>query len=146
MVCYVRIVHIGPESYRFRKILPHALVFPDTFLTLVYKRSKAVLFYLLLAVETKEFFNLKFNRKTVSIPSCLTWNIIPLHSTVPWYHVFDNTGKNMSDMRLAVCSRRSVIEHVSIAALAIFHTLFKYIVIRPELFNFFLSVDEAQIR
>ena len=146
MVCYVRIVHIGPESYRFGKILPHALVFPDTFLTLVYKRSQSVFLDLFLSVKTQKLFDLKLDRKTVGIPAGLTRNIIALHGTVSRDHVLDNTCKNVSYVGLTVGCRRSVIEHVGLGTFTYLKALLEYIVLGPELLYFLFSFDKSQIR
>ena len=82
----------------------------------------------------------------MGIPSCLTRNHITLHCTVSRNHILDNSCKHMANMRFAVCCRRSVIEGVSRAFFTVFHTFFKNMVFFPELFYFFLSFYEIQIR
>ena len=52
----------------------------------------------------------------------------------------------MSDMRLAVCSRRSVIKGVGRPLLSVFHTLSENIIFTPELFNFLFTIHKIQIR
>ena len=41
--------------------------------------------------------------------------------------------------------RRTVVEHIDIAALTVFHTLLEDLILFPELLYFFLSVDKIQI-
>ena len=146
MIGYVRIVHVGPETYGSRKILPHAFVFPYAFLTLVNKRSQTVLLDLFLAVKSEELLNFKLNRKTVCIPAGFTRNIISFHRTVSGDHVLDDTRQHMPDMRFAVGCRRSVIEHVGLCAFTVLKTLFKNFVLRPELFDLLFPVDKSEIR
>ena len=81
----------------------------------------------------------------MGIPTGLTGYIIALHGAVTGNHVLDNTGFQMSDMRLAVCSRRSVIECIGRTLLALFHTLFKNIIVTPELFNVLFAFHEIQV-
>ena len=143
MIGYIRIIHVCPKADSKREILPHTLVFPNAFLTFFDKRFQTVLLYLLLAVKTEKLFNLKLNRETVGIPARLTRNLIALHCAITRNQVFDNTSKNVTDVRLAVGSRRTVIENIGRAFfLAGF---FKDFVFLPELLNRFLSVNKVQV-
>ena len=52
----------------------------------------------------------------------------------------------MTDVWLAVCSWRSVVECVSRTFFTILHTFFKNMVFFPEFFYFFLAIYEIEIR
>ena len=110
------------------------------------KGLKSVFLDLLLAVKSQHLFNLKLDRKTVSVPACLAWNHFTLHSAVARNHILDNTGQHMTDMRLAVGGRRSVVENIGLSLRAGVYTFFKNFIIVPEFFNFFLFFHEIQIR
>ena len=81
----------------------------------------------------------------MSVPASLTRYLIAFHSTVSWYHILDSTSENVTDMRLAVSRWRSVIENIGLAFFTAVNTFFKDIVIVPELFHFFFSLNEVQI-
>ena len=139
-------LHIRPETYCGRKVLPHALVFPDAFLTFFDERLHSVSLDLLLAVQAKLLLHFQFYRQSVGIPAGLTGNHISLHSTVSGDHILDNTGQHMADMGLAVGCGRSVVESVCFAFFAVLHAFFKDMVFFPELFDLFFTVDKIQIR
>ena len=142
MICDIRIFHICPESNCRRKILPHALIFPYTLFTFVYKRLQTIFFNLIFSVKSQRFLHLKLNRKSVRIPTRFSRNLISLHRTISWNHILNYTGKHMSNMRLAVCSRRTVIKSIHIIAFTVGHTLLKNMVLFPELFRRFFSVNK----
>ena len=121
MISYIRVVHISPETDRAGEILPHALILPDRLLTLFDKRRKAVLFDLLFSVQPQFLFHFQFHRKAMGIPSCLSRHHIPLHGPVSRDHIFDHAGQYMTDMGLAVCSRRAVIKCIGRAVFSVFH-------------------------
>ncbi len=145
MVRDVGIIHIRPETDCSREILPHTLILPHGFLALFDKGLHAVLLDLLLAVEPQKFLNLKLDRKTMRIPSRLPRHHISLHGAVARNHILDDARQHMPDMRLAVCSRRSVIESVRLALPAAVHTLLKDIVVLPEFFYILFSVHKIQV-
>ena len=80
---------------------------------------------------------------SVGIPSGFTRNHVAFHGAVTRDHILDNTCQHVSDMRFAVGGRRSVIEGVGFTLFAVFHTLFENVIVFPELFNFFFSLDEV---
>ena len=137
MIRNVRMFHIRPEAYGSGEILPHPLILPDTFLTVLNKRLQTVLFDLLLAVQPKLLFHFQFHRKSVCVPSGLSGNHISLHSTVTRNHILDYAGQHMADVGLSVRRRRSVIKYVRLALCPILNALFKDLVLFPELFHFF---------
>ena len=110
------------------------------------KGFKTVLLYLLLAVKPQKLFNLKLHRQTVGIPPCLSRNHIAFHGAVARNHILYNAGKHMTYMRLAVCGRRAVIEHIGLITLALGYTLFKYIFVFPKFFNLFFFLHEVEVR
>ncbi len=82
----------------------------------------------------------------MGIPACLTRYHIPLHSTVSRDHIFNDTGQDMSDMRLAVCGWRAIIKCISRTAFSCFHALLENVIFTPEFFCFFFTFYEIQIR
>ena len=133
MISYIWVVHVSPEANLAGEFLPHALVLPNGFLTLTDEWLDAVLLDLLLTVDAELFLNLKLNRKTVSIPACLTDDLVPLHGLISRDHILDNTGKNVADVRLTVRCRRSVIKCICRKLLLLVYTLLKYLVLVPKL-------------
>ena len=113
---------------------------------MLYKRFKAVLLYLLLAVKPQKLLNLKLNGKSVRIPSCFTGNHIALHCAVTGNHILYYTGKNMANVRLAVCGRRTVIENIRLTLCFRVYTFFKYFFVFPEFFNLFLFLNKVKVR
>ena len=146
VISYIRMIHVGPETNGRRKILPHSLVFPDAFFTLLDKRLHTVSLDLFLAVKPELFLNLKLYRKSVSIPSGLTGNHVALHGTISGDHILDNAGQYMTDMRLAVGCGRSVIESIGFSFFTAVHTFFKNMVFFPELLDLFFAVNKVQVR
>ena len=130
-------IHVGPEAYGAGEILPHSLVLPDTFLTLLDKRLQTVLLDLILSVQAQLLFHFQLDRKSVGIPAGLSWNHISLHGSVSGDHILKYTGLNMADMRFSVGSWRSVIKHIRLASFTHLDALFKNVFICPELFYFF---------
>ena len=145
MVGNIRIIHISPETNGAGEILPHSFVFPDALFTFLDERLNTVLLDLLFSVETKKLLDLKLYRKSVGIPSSLTRNHIALHGAVSRDHILDDTGKYVSDMRLAVCGRRSVIKYVWGSFSAAVDTLFKDLFVFPEFLNLFFPVHKVQV-
>ena len=143
MICYIRIFHIRPKTDGEGEILPHSLVFPNALLAFLDERLKSVFLDLLLAVKTEQLLDLKLNRETVSVPACLTGNLIAFHCAVTWNKILDNTGKNVTDMRLAVGCRRSVIENIGRTLLLA--GFFKDLVFFPEFLDSFFTLDEVQV-
>ena len=146
VVCYIRVVHVRPEADGRGEVLPHALVFPYAFLTFLYERLKTVALDLILAVDAELFLDLKLNGQSVCVPARLTDYLCALHRMVARYHVLYNSCENMTDMRLAVCCRRTVIECVNRTCRAGRDTLFEDIVVLPELFDVLLALHEIQVR
>ena len=52
MIGNIWIIHISPETNSAGEILPHALIFPDTFLALLDKWLQTVFFDLVFSVKT----------------------------------------------------------------------------------------------
>ena len=79
----------------------------------------------------------------MGIPSGFTGNHIAFHGTVPWNHIFDYTGQYMTNVWFSVRSRRTVVERIGFAFFTVFHTFLKDMVFFPELFHFFLALNEV---
>ena len=145
MVSNIWVIHICPETNGAGEILPHSFVFPDAFLTFVDKRYQTIFFDLLFAVQSQHLFYFQLNRKSVGIPSGFTRNHFPLHSMITWNHVLDYTSQYVTNMWLTICCWRSIIECVSRAFFTIFHTFFKNVILFPELFHIFFSLNKIEI-
>ena len=145
VICYIGIVHIGPESNGVGEILPHALVLPDAFLTFLNERLQTVLLNLLFAVQSQLLLNLQLHRQAVCVPSGLSRHHISLHGPVSGNHILDYTGLHMADMRLAVGSWRSVIKYIRPAALPHLDALFKDVLCFPEFLHFFFPFHKLKV-
>ena len=82
----------------------------------------------------------------MGIPARLTGHIITLHGAVSGHHILDDTGQDVTDMRFAVCGRRSVIKGVGRYLLAVFHTLAEDVIVFPEFFSCFFALYEIHVR
>ena len=145
MICYIRVVHVSPESDCSGEILPHALIVPYGFLTLLDKRIKSVLFDLLLALDAELLLDFQLYRQSVGIPAGLTGHKISLHGAVSGDHILDNTCKHVAYMRLAVCGGRAVIECVCGASFPYLKRFIEYVVFFPEILDFFLSCGKVEV-
>ena len=142
---YVRVLHIRPKADGAGEILPHALVFPHAFLAFCDERGDSVFLNLLLAVEPELFFHFQLDRQSVGIPAGLAVDLIAFHRAVARNHVLDDAGEDMSDMRLAVGGRRTVIERIILAVTPVLYAFFKDFVFFPKGFGFLFSFDKIQI-
>ncbi len=139
-------LHISPESYSRGEVLPHSLIFPYTFFALFDKRLNSVFLDLILSIKPQLLLNFQFYRKSMSIPTCLSWNHVALHCPISWNHILDNSGKYMSDMRLSVGCWRSVVKSICWSLFTVFHAFFKNVIVFPKLFNLFFPVYKVQVR
>ena len=146
IVCHVRIVHIRPETDDIGELLPHPLIFPDTLLTFLHERLDAVGFDLILTFDANLLLHFQFHRKSMGIPTGFTRHILAFHGMISRDHVLDHTGQHMPDMRLAVGSRRAVIEGICLSALSLLHALLKNPVLFPEFLRTLFTVNKIQIR
>ena len=124
-------LHICPESYAF-------LTLPDEWLD-------SVLLDLILAIEAELLLYLELYRKSVCVPTGLSRYILTLHGLVSGDHILDNTCKNVSNVGLAVCRRRSVIESIGRASFALLNTLLKDPIVFPELLYFLFAFHEIKV-
>ena len=81
----------------------------------------------------------------MSVPAGLARDVEPAHSAVTRYHVLDDTGQDMADMRLAVRCGRTVVKHVLRAILTSLHALLKDAIRPPELFDLVLAGHEIHV-
>ena len=142
----IGMLHVRPKADRAGEVLPHALVLPNAFLALIDKRLQAVGFDLILAIQAEQLFHLDLDRQTVRIPTGFAGNHIALHRAVAGNHILNNTGQHMTDMRLAVGCRGTVIKREGRTALAVLHAFFKNVVVLPESKNFFFALRKVHIR
>src|SRR5690606_198126 len=129
----IRIVHVNPITHYSGELLPHTLVFPYAFLTLLDEGLEAILLNLVFTADSQLLFYLQLNRKPMGIPACLTKNIIAFHGTVSGNDVLNHTSKHMADMGSAVSGRRAIIECKALFTFTFFNALFEYLFLIPEL-------------
>ena len=142
MVSYIWIIHISPETDFSGKFFPHSFVLPYRLFTFADKGIQTISFNLLFSVNSQLLLNLKLNRKTMGIPSCLTDNLMTLHCLISWNHILNNTGKYMSDMWLTVCCWRSVIECINRTSLFFFNGFFENFILFPKIQCLLLTLYE----
>jgi len=145
VIRYIWMLHISPEPNCAGEVFPHSFVFPYTFFTFLDEWFKTVFLDLILSVQSEHLLNFQLYRKTMRIPSCLSRNHITFHCAVSRNHILDNTGQNVSDMRLAIGCRRSVIENIIRASFFFIHTLLEDIFVIPEFFNFFFTLNKIHV-
>ena len=141
----VRVIHIRPESDGAGEIFPHPLIFPDAFSALFDKGFDPVSLNLVFSIDPDRLLHFQLHRKPVGVPPRLPGHLVSLHGAVTGNHIFDGTGQNMSDMRLPVCGRRTVVEHVDLVPVPFFHTLVKNVLVLPELFNLLLAACKVHV-
>ena len=146
VVSDVRMFHVDPITDALGHPLPLALILPDALFALLDKRLYAVFFYILFSVHVESLFDLEFDGQTVGIPTCFADDVITLHRLVTRYDVFHDTRKDMTDMRLAVCGRGSVIERERRFAFVQFNAFFKNRIFLPEFEHLFFSRTEIEAR
>ena len=135
-------LHVRPETDGKGKVLPHALILPNVFLAQLNEGGNAVGFDLILSVDADLFLHFKLYRKTVCVPARFTGNHFALHGLITRDQILDAPCQHMADMRLAVRSRRAVIEDIARISLMFCDGLLENIMILPELFNFSLAIHE----
>ena len=139
-------IHICPETNNIRELLPHALIFPNRLTAFLYERLYTVFLDLLLTVETECLLHLNLDRQSVSIPSCFTKDVLPLHRLITWEHILYDTRQHMADMWLAISSRWSIIKCERIAVLTLIHGLFCDIRFLPERLYLAFPLHEIKVR
>ena len=146
IVCYIWVIHVSPEAYGIREILPHTFVFPYAFFTFLDKWFDTVFFDLVFSVQSEKLLNFELYRKSVCVPSGLSWNFVSFHCTVSWNHILDNTCQNVSDVRFSVGCRRAIVEHIDLVAFTVTHTFSEDVIVFPEFLCLFFSVYKIKIR
>ena len=141
----IRVIHVGPESDLAGELFPHPLIFPDRFLAFFDERLNPVFLDLILALDADFFFHFQLYRKSVRVPSGLSGHLVSLHGAVARNHILDNTGEHMTDVRLAVCRRRSVIEHIGRTPFPLLYAFFKDMVFFPEFLGFCFPIHKIQV-
>ena len=145
VISNVRMIHIRPKAHGTRKILPHSLILPDTFLTFADKGLQAILLNLFLSIQAKPLLHLQLHRQSVGIPACFPGNHAPLHGAVPWNHILKGAGLHMSDMGLTVCCWRAVVKIVNGSFPAAVNALSENILFPPELLHSLFTFLKARI-
>ena len=139
-------LHIRPEAHLAGELLPDFLIAPHGLATLFDKGLHAVSLDFFLALDADFLLDLELDRKAVCIPARLSRDILSLHGAEARNHILDDASLDMTDVRSAVCGRRSVVEHIGLAALTLFDGLLKNAVLCPELFDFALARHKVHIR
>ena len=140
-------LHVCPETNAVRHLLPFFLVLPYGFLTLFDERLDTILLDLRLTVDTEHLLDFQLYRKAVGIPARLKLDVLALHGMVSRDYVLNDTGLNMSDVRLSVCCRRAVIQ-CKIRSSVLFRAdgLLLDVIFFPEGQHFLLAIDKLHIR
>ena len=110
VICNVRILHISPEAYTIRHVLPLILICPYGLLTLLDKGLNTVTLDLRLTVDAQGLLYFKLYGKAMCIPTGLEAYCFTLHGMVSGYKILNDTSLNMSDVGLTVSRGRSVKE------------------------------------
>ena len=146
VVCDVRVLHVSPETDAVTHVLPLVLVGPDGFLTLLDERLNAVALDLRLAVDAQSLLDFELDRKSVCIPACLEDDVLALHCVISRDNVLNDSRLDMSDMRLAVSRRRTVVERKRRrSVLELLNALLIDVVLFPEIKDLLLAVDEIEL-
>ena len=141
----VRVLHIGPEADLVGEVLPHALILPDVFLTVVDKRRDTVVLDLILAVDADLLLDLELDRKTVGIPAGLTRYHRTLHRVESRNHVLERARLDMADVRLTIRRRRAIVENVGWITLVLLDGLLEDMILSPELLDLALALYKVHV-
>ena len=142
----IGVVHVSPKADGLGEVLPHALIFPHALLALRDKGGNAVLLNLLLAVNVQKLFHLQLHRQAVGVPAGLAGHHFSLHGLIAGKQVLKGAGFGVADVGLAVGGGGAVIKGIGGAVLSSLHTLFKNVVLRPELFHCLFPLHEIHVR
>ena len=141
----VRVLHIGPEADLVGEVLPHALILPDVFLTVVDKRRDTVVLDLILAVDADLLLDLELDRKTVGIPAGLTRYHRTLHRVESRNHILERARLDMADVRLTIRRRRAIVENVGWITLVLLDGLLEDMILSPELLDLALALYKVHV-
>ena len=141
----VRVLHVCPEADLVGEVLPHALILPDVFLTVIDKRRDTVVLDLILTVDADLLLDLELDRKTVSIPAGLTWYHRTLHRVESRNHVLERARLDMADVRLTIRRRRTIIENVGWVTLVLLDGLLEDMILSPELLDLALALYKVHV-
>ena len=141
----VRVLHIGPEADLVGEVLPHALILPDVFLTVIDKRRDTVVLDLILAVDADLLLDLELDRKTVGIPAGLTRYHRTLHRVESRNHVLERARLDMADVRLTIRRRRAIVENVGWITLVLLDGLLEDMILSPELLDLALALYKVHV-
>ena len=142
----VWVFHVHPIAHAVGHFLPLGLVLPHALFALLNKRLDAVLLDVLLAVHAELFLHLELDGQTVSVPAGFARGVIALHRLEARNNILHDARENMTDMRLAVCGGRSVIERKLFAVLGLFQRFLENAIFFPEFQHFLFSFHEVHIR
>ena len=138
-------LHVRPEADLAGKALPDFLITPHGLAALFDEGLDAVRLDFILALDADFLLDLELDRQTMGVPARLSRDILSLHRVVARNHVLDDTGLDVADVRLAVCGRRPVVEHIGLAALALLDGLLKNLILCPELLDFALARHKVHV-
>ncbi len=133
----VRMIHVKPKANFLGKILPLGLILPYRFPALLVKFCDAIFLNFFFVFKTELVFHFNFDRQPMSIPPRLSLHPEPPHGFVAANYILEGTREHVVDSGPAVQGGRSFVKHKIFRFLAIFHALFKNLVLFPELQNVF---------
>ncbi len=139
------IVQINPISHLMGKISPLSRIFHNLPATggiiFIYRYFSADIFL----CDSKCFFNTKFHRKSMSIPSGFTLHMEAFHCLIAANYVFNSTRHDVMDAGHTIGGRGTLKKHECRTTLALFHTRFEERIGIPELQHLFVDVGKIEL-
>ena len=129
------LIKIDPEAHAFSHGGKRIHVTCNRFATLIVEGSDSIFFDIALTRETEFFFNSNFNRKSMTVPSSFTCDVLSLHCLIARENIFKYTRFNMVRARHSICSWGTFIKCPRCTAGTRLCALMEDVVIAPEMKN-----------
>ena len=129
----VGIFEVHPASKPRQLFFPLGCVPENTFSALGVEGFHPHHFNVFATSEAKFFFNFVLHRKTVTVPTIRTRNVITPHGGVTRHRVFQGLAKNMPVVRKSVRKRRSIEKYELGFTKTLFYRTFENILTLPIL-------------
>ena len=141
----VGVFHVQPEADSLGEFLPALEVAQDAFTAANVELIDPELLDLGLIIEAQFLLYLQLDRQAVGIPASLAEGAESLHCLVAGDDVLVDAGEDMMNARVAVDSRRPIVEGKLRAVLMELGALFKDAVLLPEIQDMLLHLGEAHL-
>lgn len=89
-------------------------------------------FDVLFPIDSKCFFNCLFYRKSVTISTSLSLDLIASHRHISWENILDTSSKQMSIMRCSTSKRRTIKKTILKSRAFFFDRPIKSIILFPK--------------